>query len=102
MSNVSSFANRTKISIYFLNILDLFQDKAANRIKFIKQGWIKCTMDGEVTRELKAIRKDLEYIKAHMVDVDMLLTPSEEKLLEQGVAEFESGKTVKLEDFERE
>lgn len=76
--------------------------KVKNRIKFIKQGRIKCTMDGEVTRELKAIRKDLEYIKAHMVDVDMLLTPTEEKLLEQGVKEFESGKTVKLDDFEKE
>ena len=51
--------------------------------------------------ELKAIKKDLAYIKEHMVDVDMVLTPVEERRLESSLEEYRKGKTTKLEDFER-
>ena len=57
---------------------------------------------GEIIEELKAIKKDLEYVKANMVDIDFILTPNEERLLEKSIKEFEEGKTVRLEKFKRE
>ena len=35
----------------------------------------------QIVEELKAIREDLKYIKEHMVDIDMILTPDEDKIL---------------------
>lgn len=52
-------------------------------------------------KELKAMRKDLAYIKEHMVDIDAILTP-EEEILEKGIKEFEEGKTIKPEDLKRD
>ncbi len=56
----------------------------------------------EVTTELRAIRKDLNYIKMHMVDVDTILTPEEEIKLEESLREYKEGKATLLEDFEKE
>jgi hypothetical protein len=56
----------------------------------------------ELIKELKAIREDLAYIKEHMVDIDIILTPEEEKILEEGIKEFKEGKAIKLEDLERD
>ncbi|KYK36810.1 MAG: hypothetical protein HXS46_11130 [Theionarchaea archaeon] len=56
----------------------------------------------DIIKELKAIRKDLAYIKEHMVDIDTLLTPEEEKILEEGIREFKEGKAIKLENLERD
>jgi hypothetical protein len=50
----------------------------------------------EIVEELKAIRKDLNYIKEHMIDIDMILTPDEERILKEGIKELKSGKTTKL------
>jgi hypothetical protein len=55
----------------------------------------------ELIKELKAIRKDLAYIKEHMVDIDTILTPEEKKILEEGITEFKEGKAINLEDLER-
>ena len=52
--------------------------------------------------ELKIIREDLQYIKEHMVDVDMILTPEEENILNQSINEFRDGKTTKLHDLKRD
>ncbi|HUV03386.1 MAG TPA: hypothetical protein VMW67_08155 [Desulfobacteria bacterium] len=61
------------------------------------------TGEHRIWEELKAIREELEYIKAHMVDADTILTPDEEALLEAALTEFEAGKATKLKDaFERE
>ncbi|HLC32267.1 MAG TPA: hypothetical protein VJJ82_00410 [Candidatus Nanoarchaeia archaeon] len=54
-----------------------------------------------IVTELKAIRRDLNYIKEHMVDVDTILTPSEERVLEQSLKDYKEGKTVSLSEFER-
>jgi len=55
----------------------------------------------ELVEEIRAIRKDLEYIKAHMVDADSILTPEEEARLEKSLEEHRKGKTLRLEDFEK-
>jgi len=61
------------------------------------------------TVTLETIHKDLEFIKnkvieieKHMVDVDTVLTPEEERRLEESIKEYKMGKTTSLEDFEKE
>ncbi|MGB2843153.1 MAG: hypothetical protein WBC40_11885 [Halobacteriota archaeon] len=56
----------------------------------------------KIWEELKAIRRELEYIKEHMVDVDTVLIQEEEKILDESLREFEAGEATKLEDFEKE
>ena len=60
------------------------------------------TVNQQVAEELKAIRADLNFIKEHMVDIDTILTLEEEKKLDEAIEEYKSGKTVSLEDFEKE
>ena len=59
-------------------------------------------VETEVIQELKTIKRDLEYIKLHMVDIDVILTPEEDKILEEGLEEFEAGKTISLSDLKRD
>jgi hypothetical protein len=50
----------------------------------------------QIIDELKSIKEDLRYIKEHMIDIDMILTPDEERALKKSLKEFESGRTTKL------
>jgi len=59
-------------------------------------------IEKEIWEELKVIRRELGYIKEHMVDVDTVLTREEERILDEGLREFEEGEATKLEDFEKE
>jgi len=59
-------------------------------------------IEKEIWEELKVIRRELGYIKEHMVDVDTVLTPEEERILDESLREFEEGVATKLEDFEKE
>ena len=59
-------------------------------------------LEKEIWKELKVIRKQLGYIKEHMVDVDTVLTQEEERILDESLREFEEGEATKLEDFEKE
>ena len=63
---------------------------------------MQASIPKEITTELRAIRKDLNYIKMHMVDADTLLTPKEEIKLEASLKEYKEGKATLLEDFEKE
>jgi hypothetical protein len=53
-----------------------------------------------IFNELRSIRSDIDFIKKHMIDVDMILTKDEEKNLEKSIAEKKSGKTISLEELE--
>ena len=59
-------------------------------------------LEKNIMKELKEIRKEIEYIKEHMIDIDSILSQEEEKLLEKGIKEFKEGKAIKLENFRRE
>ena len=59
-------------------------------------------MESEILAELKVIKEDLQYIKEHMVDKDMVLSQEEEKALDESIEEYQQGKTVKLADFKRD
>ncbi|MDI6639810.1 MAG: hypothetical protein QMD78_03190 [Methanocellales archaeon] len=63
---------------------------------------MQTTIPKEIVEELKTIREDLDYIKKHMVDVDTILTPEEEKRLEESLKGYKEGETTRLEDFEKE
>ena len=53
-------------------------------------------------KELKTIKRDMEYIKLHMAAIDVILTPEEEEILEEGLREFEAGKTISLSNLKRD
>jgi len=50
------------------------------------------TGDIKIMKELKKIKRDLKYIKEHMVDVDTILTADEEALLSMAKKEYDEGK----------
>jgi hypothetical protein len=58
-------------------------------------------MESEVLKELRLIRLDLKYIRAHMVDQDMILSPEERTLLEESRQDLREGKTRSLDDVMR-
>jgi hypothetical protein len=58
-------------------------------------------MESEVLKELRLIRQDLKYIRAHMVDQDMILSPEEKVLLDESRLELQTGKTRSLDDVTR-
>lgn len=60
------------------------------------------TMSLPITEELKAIRKDLEFIKTHMFDPDCIMTIDEERLFKQAMQEYKEGKTVPLSKLKKE
>lgn len=53
-----------------------------------------------IQEELKAIRIDLEYVKEHMVDVDVILTEEERRLLDESIKHEKQGKLISLEELE--
>jgi hypothetical protein len=55
-----------------------------------------------IAGELRAIRKELEYIRKHMVDVDMILTAEEARILEKGIKDYKEGRTRSLDEVERD
>jgi len=58
-------------------------------------------MESEVLKELRLIRRDIKYIRAHMVDQDMILSPEEKVLLDESRQELYAGKTRSLDDVMR-
>ena len=56
----------------------------------------------KVYLELLALKKEVNYIKANMVNVDMFLTPEENEELEGALEDHKQGKTVSLEAFKKQ
>ena len=50
----------------------------------------------EILAELKAIRTELTYLKENIVDLDIVLTDTDIKALEQADKDLKTGKTKKL------
>ena len=55
----------------------------------------------DLYKEIKAMRKDLDYIKKHMVDADTILTKEEEAQLNSSIEDYKKGNVVSLDEFER-
>jgi len=59
-------------------------------------------ISNNLIEELKAIRKDLDFIKEHMFDSDSIMTAEEEKRYNQAMAEYKEGKTTSLSKLKKE
>ena len=57
---------------------------------------------GMILKELTEIKKELKYIKEHMIDIDSILTSDEEYLLNIAKREYNEGKTIRLDDAKRD
>ncbi len=49
-----------------------------------------------IQQELRAIRTDLDYIKEHIVDLDLVLTEDDAEALREAEKDLKSGKTRTL------
>ena len=56
----------------------------------------------KVYNELRSMKKEINYIKEHMIDVDMFLTIEEEALLDEALEEHKKGKTISLANLRKE
>lgn len=56
----------------------------------------------ELVDELKAIRKDVDFIKAHMADMDSIMTEEDYKALQEYRKEKKAGKLTSHEGLKRE
>jgi hypothetical protein len=59
-------------------------------------------MNVQITEELKAIRKDLAFIKTHMFDPDTIMSVEEERRFKQALNELKEGKTTPLSNLKKE
>jgi hypothetical protein len=59
-------------------------------------------MESDVLKELRLIRQDLKYIKSHMVDQDMILSPEDKLHLDESRRELRAGKARSLDDILRD
>lgn len=60
------------------------------------------TLAKKIEHELKAIRKDLNYIIDHITEKEYELTPAEKRDLEEARRELKEGKTTSFEDLKKE
>lgn len=60
------------------------------------------TMNMHITEELKAIHKDLSFIKTHMFDPDTIMSVEEEQRFKQALQELKQGKTTPLSKLKKE
>ena len=52
--------------------------------------------------ELLALRKEVDFIKTRVIDMEVIMTLEEEAQLEDALVQHKKGKTKKLEDLKRE
>jgi uncharacterized transporter YbjL len=53
-------------------------------------------------KEILALRKEIEIIRNHMVEIDIIMTPEEEAQLEETLELHKIGKTKKIDDLKKE
>ena len=56
----------------------------------------------KVYDEIKSLRKELVFIKEHMVDQDLIMDVDEERRFKQAVKELKEGKTKNLAQIKKE
>ncbi|HLC58847.1 MAG TPA: hypothetical protein VJI68_03215 [Candidatus Nanoarchaeia archaeon] len=54
------------------------------------------TESKEIINELKAIRADLDYLKEHIVDIDLVLTDDDLNSIKKAEEDLKNNKTKKL------
>ena len=56
----------------------------------------------KIYETLVELKREVNFIKNHMVDVDVILTPEENIELDESLKELEKGKTFSLEDIKKD
>ena len=56
----------------------------------------------KIYETLIELKREVNFIKNHMVDVDVILTPEENIELDESLKELEEGKTFSLEDIKKD
>ena len=56
----------------------------------------------EMAQDLKAIRKDLDFIKQQLIDPDRILSQEDKLVVAEAREEYAKGETTSLEDLEKE
>ena len=56
----------------------------------------------DVFNEIKALRKDVEYIKENMIDPDFIMTDEESIRFDESLKDLKTGKTTSLSDLKKE
>lgn len=56
----------------------------------------------KIYETLIELRREVDFIKNHMVDVDTILTSEENIELDESLKELEEGKTFSLEDIKKD
>jgi len=59
------------------------------------------TLD-KVYREILILRKEIDYLKSHIIDEDTIMTEEEEEEYEKSLKELEEGKTHSLEQIKKD
>lgn len=59
------------------------------------------TLD-KVYKELILIKKELDYLKNHIIDEDNIMTQIEKKEYEESIRELNEGKTHSLEEIKKD
>ena len=54
------------------------------------------TESKEILDELKAIRIDLDYLKAHLIDMDLVLTDDDLESIKEAEKDLKQNKTKRL------
>ena len=53
-------------------------------------------------RELLALRREVQFIKNRMMDIELVMTLDEEVLLDEALEEHKEGRTKRYEDLRKE
>jgi len=56
----------------------------------------------KIYETLIELKREVDFIKNHMVDVDVIMTPEENIELDESLKELEEGKTFSLEDIKKD
>ena len=56
----------------------------------------------KIYETLVELKRDVGFIKNHMADVDVILTPEENIELDESLKELEEGKTFSLENIKKD
>ncbi len=55
----------------------------------------------QILEELKTIRTEIDFIKTHMFDPDVMMTTEESKRFERSMQELKEGKTIPLAEMKK-
>jgi len=56
----------------------------------------------KISEDLDFLKKEVTEIRAHMIDVDSLLTPEEAKELDASIENYKKGRTTSLASLKKE